>query len=66
MEYGELRFEFGIEDPTPKVVQVMSECLDLNDIITNKDNMQKNAGMEKSLKKLCDLAKYDDDIKIEI
>ena len=27
------------EDPTPKVVQVMSECLDLKDIITNKDNM---------------------------
>ena len=40
------------EDPTPKVVQVMSECLDLKDIITNKDNMEKNADMEKSLKKL--------------
>ena len=48
------------EDPTNKVVQAMK------DIITNKDNMEKNADMEKSLKKLCDLAKYSDDKKKEI
>ena len=54
------------EDPTPKVVKVLSECLDLKDIIANKDNMEKNADMEKSLKKLCDLAKYSDDKKKEI
>ena len=44
----------------------MSECLDLNCIITNKDNIGKNADLEKSLKKLCHMAKYSDDKKIEM
>ena len=49
------------EEPNPKVIKLMGECLDMEEIISNKDMKEKNEEMEKSLKKLCRLAKYCDE-----
>ena len=52
------------DNPTPLIITTMSKCLDLENIISEKETPEKKFDNEKNLRKVCKAAKVDSD-KIE-